>query len=119
MRDLPPKVATSLRMWSGPLRLIEPMQLVSVKALSSNHFEKEFTMFVVNNRQISFAHITMIEWVDASVTAVDPVTAQIVKMYGFNIHTSYGQTEQLLYGEEEKRHEEWEALINAMEASGY
>lgn len=76
-------------------------------------------MFVVGNRQISFAHIAMIEWLEGSVDAKHPRTGLPVKGYGFNVHTSYNHVEQMLYDSEDKRKEAWEALIDSMEAAGF
>ena len=76
-------------------------------------------MFVVGNKQISFAHIVMVEWVEGQVDAVHPDTGAPLKMYAFKVHTSYDHEEQMLFDDEEKRREEWEKLIDDMEAAGY
>jgi hypothetical protein len=76
-------------------------------------------MFVVGNKQISYAHIAMVEWLDAPIAAKHPRSGAPVYAYGFNVHTSYNHVEQMLYDTEENRKEAWEALIESMEAGGF
>lgn len=76
-------------------------------------------MFVVGNRQISYAHITVVEFLPGLVDAKHPKTGAAVKMFGFNVHTSYNHVETILFETDSQRKTEWAKLIDSMERVGY
>ena len=76
-------------------------------------------MFVIGNKQINFAHITMVEWIDGQIDGRNPDTGEPMKVYAFNVCTSYGVIEQIAFKDEELRHQAWESLIDEMSVAGY
>lgn len=76
-------------------------------------------MFVAGDKKISFAHIAMLEWLPGTVDAKHPRTGAALKVYAFNVHTSYNHVEQMLYETDAQRRKEWDQLIYNMEKAGY
>lgn len=76
-------------------------------------------MFAVGDKQISFAHITRLEWIAELGKAVHPESAKIIDTYMFDVHTTYDHVERMVFDTEEGRLEAWDDLVDRMEASGY
>jgi hypothetical protein len=71
-------------------------------------------MYIVENKQISLAHVAIVELVEDKVDAADPHDGKVKAWYAFNIRMSDGHVEQMLFETEMERQEKWELLIDAM-----
>jgi hypothetical protein len=76
-------------------------------------------MYIFENKQISLAHVAMVEWIEDKVDAVDPLDGKPKSWHAFKIHMSNGHVQQMLFEKEEICREKWEALIDLMERAGY